>query len=159
MSRRREKCFVPNCPNSGSKTKDKVFFFVNEHLKRKWCKQLNIEFNAKRQLVCCEDHLDLNEDLENYYQWKFMKARPRLKPTATLKYSLENVPNQPKPTETYRNQSYDGGAEIATSTSSQLRELLLQPTGNIPKSSKKPPSAPSLLHQHVLAVWMSYRLM
>ncbi|KAI5640091.1 zinc finger, ZZ type domain-containing protein [Phthorimaea operculella] len=123
---RREKCFVPNCPNSGSKTKDKTFFFINQNLKRKWCKQLNIDYNSKRRFVCCEDHLDLNKDLENYYQWKFMKAKPRLKSTATLKnLSLDNTSSCEKPTE---NQS--GDVETGMKNSPMQTAQLDNPLGN-----------------------------
>lgn len=36
--------------------------------------------------------LQLNEDLENYYQRKFKNSKPKLKSSATLRY-LENIPS------------------------------------------------------------------
>lgn len=35
--------------------------------------------------------LQLEEDLENYHQWKLAKFRPRLKPTASLHYSMKQL--------------------------------------------------------------------
>ncbi|XP_073948297.1 uncharacterized protein [Choristoneura fumiferana] len=138
-----KKCFVPSCRNTSSNSKTKVFVRVNNILKRQWCRKLNVDFEPKRRYYCCEDHLNLEEDLENYLYWKLMKGRPKLKSTASLSLagtgiSIDASVETPEPSE---------------NETSELRRLLLQedvPTKrNKRDSSKIIPSQKNLIDDAV----------
>ncbi|XP_063838187.1 uncharacterized protein LOC135087320 [Ostrinia nubilalis] len=70
-------CFLPTCKNC-SRDHQKAFFAVPSSAKQEWCNAVGITC-PKRVLYICEDHLNLEEDVENYRYWKTMKVRPKLK--------------------------------------------------------------------------------
>lgn len=109
------KCCIPYCENTTTNSRNKLFIHVPEIVKSRWSREANIEFKPGR-VYCCEDHLNvsitfttsfenyaeltlnrfvktfvsfflqLEEDLLNLQFCKLMKGRPRLKPTAKLRY-------------------------------------------------------------------------
>ncbi|XP_061709644.1 uncharacterized protein LOC133519624 isoform X2 [Cydia pomonella] len=76
-------CFIPTCSKTDLKNPDLKFFTVRKELKQRWC-QLVGRNCPNRALFCCADHLNFEEDLENYGQW-ISGAKPRLKINAILK--------------------------------------------------------------------------
>ncbi|XP_063368828.1 uncharacterized protein LOC134657203 isoform X2 [Cydia amplana] len=76
-------CFIPTCSKTDLKNPDLKFFTVRKELKERWCQMVGRKCPS-RALFCCEDHLNFEEDLENYGQW-ISGAKPRLKINATLK--------------------------------------------------------------------------
>ncbi|XP_063384492.1 uncharacterized protein LOC134670621 isoform X2 [Cydia fagiglandana] len=81
-------CFIPTCPRTDKKNPGLKFFAIRKELKERWC-QLVGRNCPKRDLYCCEEHLNVEEDLENYEQWT-SGAKPRLKMSATLKNFSKN---------------------------------------------------------------------
>nr|XP_049693042.1 uncharacterized protein LOC126053858 [Helicoverpa armigera] len=81
-------CFVPACKNSSRDTQ-KAFFAVPSSAKQEWCHAVGIAC-PKRVIYICEDHLNLQEDVENYRYWITMKVRPKLK--SRLPHSLRRTP-------------------------------------------------------------------
>ncbi|XP_031337371.1 uncharacterized protein LOC116166535 [Photinus pyralis] len=84
----RRSCVVPMCTNSVRSTPNKIFFSLpkREDVRRKWCKAMKRDTTKNAPLSSisgsniCEDHFNLEEDLDNYWQFKLMKnVRPRLK--------------------------------------------------------------------------------
>ncbi|XP_011297819.1 uncharacterized protein [Fopius arisanus] len=74
-------CFVPNCRNTTTSTPNKTFICVpkKEEIRKLWC--IASGYNGKLRLssAICEDHFKLDEDLDNYMEWKMTKCRKRLK--------------------------------------------------------------------------------
>ncbi|XP_073960799.1 uncharacterized protein [Choristoneura fumiferana] len=87
-------CFVPSCNNDSLKKPDKHFFHVPYKNKAEWCRAVGKEVIPKRPLVICEDHLDLEYDLENYESWIISKGNAKLRPTVPVLKKIS------KPTET-----------------------------------------------------------
>ncbi|CAG9109155.1 unnamed protein product [Plutella xylostella] len=86
----RKSCFVPGCKNDDSRNPNVRFFYVRKGLKQKWCSLLNRNC-PKRALYCCEDHINIEDDTENYEDWiSGSNKRPRLKLSTTLK----NIPGK-----------------------------------------------------------------
>nr|XP_049696795.1 uncharacterized protein LOC126054614 [Helicoverpa armigera] len=81
-------CFVPACKNSSRDTQ-KAFFAVPSSAKQEWCHAVGIAC-PKRVIYICEDHLNLQDDVENYRYWITMKVRPKLK--SRLPHSLRRTP-------------------------------------------------------------------
>ncbi|XP_029341426.1 uncharacterized protein LOC107883728 [Acyrthosiphon pisum] len=70
-------CFVSLCKNTSVSTPDKIFLNVPESkkLRRNWLKAARCDkkdVSDKSHLSCCEDHFDIENDLENYIQYKLM---------------------------------------------------------------------------------------
>ncbi|CAG9561543.1 unnamed protein product [Danaus chrysippus] len=71
-------CIVPTCKNTTSKTPHKVFFTVpiGEEVRRAWCLAagrvpgVHKTLSSKCCRFICEDHFDLENDMENYVKWK-----------------------------------------------------------------------------------------
>ncbi|GBM33434.1 hypothetical protein AVEN_55765-2 [Araneus ventricosus] len=71
-------CLVPCCTNTTITAPDKIFLCVpNDRSKRNaWTKAMkrdnkkNPALSTKSTHWCCEDHFSLEEDMENYWQWK-----------------------------------------------------------------------------------------
>ncbi|XP_045766484.1 DNA ligase 1-like isoform X2 [Maniola jurtina] len=72
-------CIVPECKSTTTRTPDKLFFSIpTGETRGRWCeaagrvppkyKPLSLMCNR----FCCEDHFDLEKDMENYLQWKLM---------------------------------------------------------------------------------------
>ncbi|KAI8437945.1 hypothetical protein MSG28_010611 [Choristoneura fumiferana] len=80
------RCFIPTCRNTSDKKPSLKFFHIRKELQRDWC-ELVRRHCPQNQLRCCGDHINVEEDLENYEKY-LLGARPRLKLTATLK----NIP-------------------------------------------------------------------
>ncbi|CAH1999614.1 unnamed protein product [Acanthoscelides obtectus] len=81
----RKWCFVPKCTSTSSTTPQKIFVSVPKAAaqRKKW-------FDAARRdvksvsststMYCCEDHFDLEKDMENYLQYKMSTVRARMNP-------------------------------------------------------------------------------
>ncbi|XP_069359138.1 probable inactive protein kinase DDB_G0270444 [Maniola hyperantus] len=79
-AKRYKYCIVPGCKSTTVRTPDKLFFSIptGEPRRRwwgavgceprKWDKPLSLMCNR----FCCEDHFDLEKDMENFIQWKLM---------------------------------------------------------------------------------------
>ncbi|KAJ0180453.1 hypothetical protein K1T71_003857 [Dendrolimus kikuchii] len=91
------KCFVPTCKNDSKNSPDKIFVRIRNDLQEKWCREVNTEYFKMYTIYCCEDHINPQEDLKNYYKCKLIDDEPVLKPTATLKNThpkiFEEVPS------------------------------------------------------------------
>ncbi|XP_032520720.2 uncharacterized protein LOC116772598 [Danaus plexippus] len=81
MSKARYKyCIVPTCKNTTSKTPHKLFFTVpvGEEIRRAWCLAagrvpgVHKTLSSKCCRFICEDHFDLENDMENYVKWKLV---------------------------------------------------------------------------------------
>ncbi|XP_044727581.1 uncharacterized protein LOC123291379 [Chrysoperla carnea] len=80
-------CAVPECKNTSVKTPEKLWMQVPNdiNMRKTWFKvarrDLELLFKKSR-LYFCEDHFDLEHDMENYIQYKIMGSvkRIRLKP-------------------------------------------------------------------------------
>ncbi|CAH1155652.1 unnamed protein product [Phaedon cochleariae] len=90
-------CFVPSCPNTSEKNKDKLFILVplKENIRMKWCVAVSRPYTKTKRLYCCEDHFDLEFDMLNWMEYKLIGSRV---------YMRENVfphkfVDSPKPTE------------------------------------------------------------
>ncbi|KAK5641033.1 hypothetical protein RI129_009580 [Pyrocoelia pectoralis] len=82
----RKCCFVPICKNTTHTTPDKTFLTVPRDAKRrqKWFAAVRrgiAEVSEKSTLYCCEDHFKLEEDMENYMEYKLSKVSARFKPS------------------------------------------------------------------------------
>lgn len=68
-------CAVPSCGNTTIKTPKKLFIHVpaKTDLRNKWleCARMNVRnVSAKSSIFFCEDHFDMEKDIENYYRYK-----------------------------------------------------------------------------------------
>ena len=67
-------CFVPSCKNTSARNPDKEFITVpsNELRRKAWCEAVGYNKDRKLRKIsyCCEDHLDLKNDLKNYETYK-----------------------------------------------------------------------------------------
>ncbi|GBN71852.1 hypothetical protein AVEN_224915-1 [Araneus ventricosus] len=80
-------CLVPCCTNTTITAPDKLFFSVPKDRSKRdsWTEAMkrdrkkNPALSTKSIHWCCEDHFSLEEDLENYWQWKLMGNVKRLK--------------------------------------------------------------------------------
>ncbi|XP_046407170.1 uncharacterized protein LOC124171856 [Ischnura elegans] len=77
-------CFVPMCTNTSTKTPEKTFVSVptDALLRRKWLLAARRDLkknplSSSTHLRCCEDHFNLEDDVENYTQWKIMGCNLR----------------------------------------------------------------------------------
>ncbi|XP_014292004.1 zinc finger protein 558 [Halyomorpha halys] len=71
-------CAVPNCKNTTIKTPQKLFIQVPKDVKTRnvWLKQARRDpkllSSLNNRLYFCEDHFDLENDMENYVRFKIM---------------------------------------------------------------------------------------
>ncbi|XP_063988529.1 uncharacterized protein LOC135168365 isoform X1 [Diachasmimorpha longicaudata] len=74
-------CFVPNCKNTTIKTPHKIFVSVpkSAEIRRLWCIAAAYTGKLRLSSAICEDHFKLDEDLENYMEWKMTGCRKRLR--------------------------------------------------------------------------------
>ncbi|XP_066258136.1 uncharacterized protein [Euwallacea similis] len=82
---KRKWCFVPGCTNTSIKTPEKIFLTVpnNMQRKKKWFRAVKRELkhvSIKTHFYCCEDHFKLEEDMENYLEYRLSKIKIRMKP-------------------------------------------------------------------------------
>ncbi|KAI5720147.1 hypothetical protein M8J77_002590 [Diaphorina citri] len=78
-------CFVPKCVNTTTRTPNKLFITLpsNLSIKKKWFKQARRPYNIsdKSTLYACEDHFDIENDIENLLAFKMgFAAILQLKP-------------------------------------------------------------------------------
>ncbi|XP_030751406.1 uncharacterized protein LOC115878932 isoform X2 [Sitophilus oryzae] len=78
-------CFVPGCINTSKNNPQKIFISVPRNVlkKKKWFAAARRELkdvSLKTIFFCCEDHFNLTEDMENYYEYKLSKVQARMKP-------------------------------------------------------------------------------
>ncbi|XP_077257686.1 uncharacterized protein LOC143894887 [Temnothorax americanus] len=77
-------CFVPKCTNTSIKTPNKIFLTMPRDIKHRktWMKMARRDDVADPPtscLFCCEDHFNLQEDIDNYCRFKIMGGRIQLK--------------------------------------------------------------------------------
>lgn len=92
-------CFVPGCKNTTITAPNKVFLSVpNEPVKRKaWCEAAGCPGKSLRAgSHACEDHFDLQQDIENYMWWKITGGNKRLKKDVVPRFAIQNN-NLPNP--------------------------------------------------------------
>ncbi|KAF5296098.1 hypothetical protein FQA39_LY02732 [Lamprigera yunnana] len=72
-------CLVPMCINTSVTSPNKIFFSVpkDPDMRNQWCaimkrEEKNPPLSSTTSLHCCEDHFDLANDMENYYEYKLM---------------------------------------------------------------------------------------
>ena len=67
-------CFVPECKNATKNAPQKEFFCVTNDTKRKqlWFRiaRRSDKNSEEKIFYCCEDHFDLEQDLENYMEYR-----------------------------------------------------------------------------------------
>ncbi|CAH2269520.1 jg19068 [Pararge aegeria aegeria] len=75
-------CVVPGCKNTTSTSPQKLFFSIpTGPLRTRWCEVMercapaHKPLSATSNRFCCEDHFDLERDMENYIQWKVMGTK------------------------------------------------------------------------------------
>lgn len=81
---RKKWCFVPRCTNTSINNPEKIFISVPNNLQRKkrWFSAARRELkevSIKTHFYCCEDHFKLEQDMENYMEWKMMGVQKRMK--------------------------------------------------------------------------------
>ncbi|CAF4947037.1 unnamed protein product [Pieris macdunnoughi] len=78
-------CAVPGCKNTCTKTPNKLFIkvpHVDLYMRRTWLKRAGKDPNNlsdKTSVYFCEDHFDLENDMENYHRYKIMGSVKRIK--------------------------------------------------------------------------------
>ncbi|CAK1590699.1 unnamed protein product [Parnassius mnemosyne] len=78
-------CIVPKCINTSIKTPEKLFFNVpkDPNLVKQWYSIVKRDDkttpSAEATRNCCEDHFDLEEDMENYVKFKLLGGKLKLK--------------------------------------------------------------------------------
>ncbi|CAK1601557.1 unnamed protein product [Parnassius mnemosyne] len=79
----RKYCIVPLCTNSSEKTPDKLFFNVpkKDEIRKKWLKatRRTDPLKVTSSIHCCEDHFDVENDMDNYVKYKLVGGRLKLK--------------------------------------------------------------------------------
>ncbi|XP_018569395.1 uncharacterized protein LOC108909508 [Anoplophora glabripennis] len=80
----RKWCFIPKCTNTSVKTPSKIFVTVPVAPKRRenWfaAARRNVtEVSPTSAVYCCEDHFDLEKDMENYMEYKWSNVKARMK--------------------------------------------------------------------------------
>ncbi|XP_054715697.1 uncharacterized protein LOC129225127 [Uloborus diversus] len=80
MPNRYKYCIVPMCTNSTSKAPNKVFFDVprNKTDRQRWCFAMKRLSETSVRNVC-QDHFDLENDTENFFQHQLQGAKLKLK--------------------------------------------------------------------------------
>nr|XP_026487263.1 uncharacterized protein LOC113394240 [Vanessa tameamea] len=67
-------CVVPECKNTTIKTPDKLFFSIptGAQKRRDWCTAMGRTrlLRPYTNYFCCEDHFDIENDMENYMKFK-----------------------------------------------------------------------------------------
>ncbi|KAL4714501.1 hypothetical protein ACJJTC_017564 [Scirpophaga incertulas] len=78
-------CIVPQCKNTSIRTPNKIFISMprGERVRKIWCKAMKWDLNKPLSSIssryCCEDHFEIEKDLENFMRWKMMGGPIRLK--------------------------------------------------------------------------------
>ncbi|XP_026745457.1 uncharacterized protein LOC113506818 isoform X4 [Trichoplusia ni] len=79
----RKSCVVPKCKNTTTNSPDNFFFIVPKDVKmrKKWIKAMKRldPFGDNSTVYCCEDHFNLESDMENYIRYKIMGSVKRIK--------------------------------------------------------------------------------
>ncbi|KAJ8704944.1 hypothetical protein PYW08_012264 [Mythimna loreyi] len=81
-------CIVPKCKNTIRNAPNKVFFHVprGADIRKKWCKIMKRDMvSPSTCLYCCEDHFDIEEDTDNYMEYKIMYLQEKRNCTLRLK--------------------------------------------------------------------------
>ncbi|KAJ8671462.1 hypothetical protein QAD02_002721 [Eretmocerus hayati] len=155
-------CFVPDCPNTTVTTPQKVFLSLPKNAAKHKLRREAVETpekNAKKTKHCCEDHFDLQNDLENYWAWRLTGAKKRLSDGAIPRRSL-NFEQIQSDVDTSQNEDafLDGVSVLASSVledtvvddSTKVRnEAAYQP--HISRLKKSTSTPISFEHKHVQA--------
>ncbi|XP_050311187.1 uncharacterized protein LOC126746837 [Anthonomus grandis grandis] len=86
MSKKYKYCLVPLCKNTTVKTPEKIFISLpgNKDRRRKWLKACRRNENdislSNKGVYVCEDHFNLEEDMDNYIKFKIMGGPKIMKP-------------------------------------------------------------------------------
>ncbi|CAH2987965.1 unnamed protein product [Chilo suppressalis] len=78
-------CAVPECKNTSKRTPDKLWMQVpndNLNMRKAWLSLAGRDPEEQTRLYFCEDHFNLEQDMENFKQYKVIGSvkRVRLKP-------------------------------------------------------------------------------
>ncbi|XP_075990075.1 uncharacterized protein LOC142985657 isoform X3 [Anticarsia gemmatalis] len=97
----RKYCIVPMCTNSSLKTPQKLFFSVplNKNLRKKWIKVMKRAdpLTETSHVHCCEDHFDIEKDMENYVKYKLVGGMLKLKKNVVPhKFLCQKQGSEPK---------------------------------------------------------------
>ncbi|KAL0879691.1 hypothetical protein ABMA27_003406 [Loxostege sticticalis] len=71
-------CFVTTCKNSSNKTPNKFFFKVPFNNREAWCKAAGRSDVPTSSLDIREDHINVEEDIENYTRCFRISAKPEI---------------------------------------------------------------------------------
>ncbi|CAH2104974.1 unnamed protein product [Euphydryas editha] len=78
-----DSCFVPMCPSTSKKFPKKLFLTgpSDPKLRKKWFQaaKRNDSYSPKTIIRCCEDHFDLENDVENWIKFKMCGGKLFLK--------------------------------------------------------------------------------
>ncbi|XP_018575991.1 uncharacterized protein LOC108914628 [Anoplophora glabripennis] len=70
-------CIVPGCKNTSVSTPNKIFISLpsDENVRKLWQQSMRREkfVSNKGTKFCCEDHFNVEEDMENYMYYKTMR--------------------------------------------------------------------------------------
>ncbi|KAG7296997.1 hypothetical protein JYU34_019916 [Plutella xylostella] len=77
-------CIVPDCKNTSIKTPEKLWIRApgEINMRKTWLKLANKDpdsLSTKTKISFCEDHFDLENDMENYRQYKIMGSVPKIR--------------------------------------------------------------------------------
>ncbi|ENN83341.1 hypothetical protein YQE_00300, partial [Dendroctonus ponderosae] len=75
-------CMVPLCSSTTFKTSDKLFILVARGKRLKWlkaCRRAHKDISVKTTAHICEDHFNLEEDMNNYVKFKLMEDLKKMK--------------------------------------------------------------------------------
>ena len=85
-------CFVPSCKNTSARNPDREFIVVprNELKRKAWCEAVGYDKDQtiRRISYCCEDHLDLKNDLKNYENYKMFGGNKMLNKNVLPRFNL-----------------------------------------------------------------------
>ncbi|KAI5745911.1 hypothetical protein M8J76_015455 [Diaphorina citri] len=93
-------CLFPNCYNSTRRTPDKLFFNIpkEKDMKAKFLEAIQYKdtkiLNNSTPYYICEDHFELEEDVEDWSRYKLLKEcgkdtfKPKLKPNVLPRFHM-----------------------------------------------------------------------
>ncbi|XP_050556364.1 uncharacterized protein LOC118264429 isoform X1 [Spodoptera frugiperda] len=97
-----DSCFVPLCPSTSTKFPNKLFLTgpSDPKLRKKWFQaaRRTDKYSPKTIIRCCEDHFDLENDVENWMKFKMFGGKLFLKKDVVPHiFECQNRMMPPKP--------------------------------------------------------------
>lgn len=79
-----KRCCIPGCNNNSQTHQDKIFLHIQRFADKIYNKWVEITKPEEKESMvgwqyCCEDHFDLENDVENWMYYKTMGSRLKLK--------------------------------------------------------------------------------